>query len=250
MFPLIRISDTLVIPTYYLILSGAVCLALLWVSRRSVLFGLSRQRALDLSLIIMVSGFIGGRLFHVFYENYDFYLEDPTRVLYFWNGGFVFYGGALLSGLCAFIYLRATEPKDLKRYLDLFAAPLSFTYILGRIACFFAGCCYGRYCDLPWAINARHPTQLYAVFWEVGTLILVLAIEKTAIKDRFKPLKGTGSVFYLWILLHACGRLVMEAFRDDFRGPTLGLSISSWISVGLVALAVWLLSLNKEDQKH
>lgn len=238
------------IPTYYLILSAAVCLALLWVTRRSEILGLSRQRTLDLSLIVMVSGFIGGRLFHVFYENFDFYLEDPTRVLYFWNGGFVFYGGALLSGLCVFIYLRLTEPKFLKRYLDLFAAPLSLTYILGRIACFFAGCCYGRYCELPWAINARHPTQLYAVFWELGTLILLLAIEKTAIKDRVKPLKGAGSLFYLWILLHALGRLVMEAFRDDFRGPTLGLSISSWISVGIAALAILLLSLNKEDQEH
>lgn len=250
MFPLIRISDTLVIPTYYLILSAAVCVSLLWVSRRSQVFGLSRQRALDLSLLIMISGFLGGRLFHVFYENFDFYLESPVRVLYFWNGGFVFYGGALLSGLCAFIYLRITEPKYLKRYLDLFAAPLSLTYILGRIACFFAGCCFGRYCELPWAINARHPTQLYAVFWELGTLILLLAIEKTPRKERLAVFRKTGGIFYLWILLHAFGRLIMEAFRDDFRGPTLGLSISSWISVSLIVLATLLLSLNKDDLKH
>ncbi|AFY02970.1 prolipoprotein diacylglyceryl transferase [Bdellovibrio bacteriovorus] len=241
MFPFIPLSPTLNVPTYYLVLSLTVCLCLFWISLRADKFELSRKVALDLSLIIMVTGFIGGRLFHVFYENFEHYQEDFARIFYFWNGGFVFYGGAILAGLCSLLYMVFVARVQFEDYLDLFAPVLSFAYVLGRVACLLAGCCYGGTCDLPWAVNGLHPTQAYASLWELGVLFILLGTETTAHSLRPKLLKNPGSIFFLWMVLHGMGRLLMEAFRDDFRGPSLGLSISSWISLTIMALGLFLM---------
>lgn len=241
MFPAITISSNFSIPTYYLVLSLTVCLCLVWIVRRADTFKLSRKVTLDLSLIVMISGFIGGRLFHVFYENFDYYKDDPYRILEFWNGGFVFYGGALLAGLFSVLYLNLRAHVACEDYLDLFAPVMSFAYLVGRLACLLAGCCYGKTCDLPWAIAGRHPTQLYASLWELGGLLILLGCESIPKASRPRFLQSPGNIFYLWMVLHGAGRFLMESFREDFRGPELGLPISSWISLILVSVGIFLL---------
>lgn len=242
MYPLIPITKSVALPTYYFILSLTVCLGLVWLTRRAQRLHLSRKISLDLSLIVMMSGFLGGRLFHIFYEDFSYYREDPWRALQIWNGGFVFYGGALLAGCLSLIYLYLTDKKHLKNYLDLFAPVLSLSYMLGRFACLFAGCCYGRYCELPWSIAGRHPTQAYAAIWELGVLLILLGIEKTTPKThQINSFKKNGALFFLWMILHGAGRLLMEAYREDFRGPSFGLSISSWISLVIIFTGCFLL---------
>jgi phosphatidylglycerol:prolipoprotein diacylglycerol transferase len=78
--------------------------------------------------------------------------------------------------------------------------------------------------------------------FELGALILILGLEKVPYKDRRPQFLGRpGAVFYSWLIFHSIGRLIMEHYRDDFRGPSLGLSISSWISLTLIALAIYLM---------
>lgn len=235
MFPLIKLSSSVQVPTYYLIISCAVSLCLLWLHRRVNKSVLSHRVALDLSLIIMITGFVGGRLMHVFYESFDYYREDFNRIFYFWDGGFVFYGGAFLAAFFSLIFLKIKAPSKTLQYLDLFSPVTSLAYALGRIACLFAGCCYGRYCDLPWAIAGRHPTQAYATAWELLVVLLLVKIETTAFA------KTPGRVFFIWMILHGLGRMMMEYFRDDFRGPLVFLSISSWISLAVIATGLLLL---------
>lgn len=245
MFPVLPVSTSLSVPTYYLIISITVSICLVWVNRRAQQLQLSQKLTLDLGLIIMVAGFLGGRLLHVAFEDFAYYREQPFRILQFWQGGFVFYGGALLAGLSGYFFLRIKAKEDLKNYLDLLAPPLALAYALGRLGCLLAGCCYGKYCELPWSIAGRHPTQAYASLWEVGVLFILLGIEKAPLNSKkIEKLKQPGNLFFLWMLLHAFGRLLMEAYRDDFRGPTLGLSISSWISIAVAVSAAWLLKKN------
>lgn len=232
MYPFIKITSDLSVPTYYLVLSAAVCVGLWWSVRRADEFHLERRQVLDLSLLMMVMGFIGGRLLHVLYEEPQYYKDHPEQIIAFWNGGFVFYGGALLAGFSALFFAWKKDRPHVARYADLFAPVIALIYALGRGACLLAGCCYGRTCELPWAISGRHPTQAYASLWEIGGLLILLGLEKKS----WRP----GFIFSMWLILHGLGRLIMEAFRDDFRGPTLGLSISSWISVGVIGAGVFL----------
>ncbi|UOF00888.1 prolipoprotein diacylglyceryl transferase [Bdellovibrio reynosensis] len=248
MYPLIPLGPTLNIPTYYLVISLTICICLYWSTRRAFAYDLSKKLTLDLGLLIMVTGFIGGRLFHVLYEDIAYYRESMWRIFEFWNGGFVFYGGALLAGLCGYLFLRKKDSHRLPTYLDMLAPLLCFSYAAGRLACLLAGCCFGKYCELPWAISGRHPTQAYAALWELGVLFILLGIEK-GVRESGQPkiFKKSGSLFYLWMILHSLGRFIVESLRDDFRGPEFGISVSSWISA-VIFIYGWYLLLAKPRQ--
>ncbi len=244
MFPTVSISATLSIPTYFVLITIACIIALFWTQKRALKLDLSVKHALDLCLICFVSGFLGGRLFHIFYESPEYYIENPLKVFYFWEGGFVYYGGFISALICCLIFIKRIEPNEWKKYFDLAAPILSLAYIIGRSACFLAGCCYGRACELPWAVNGLHPTQLYAVFSELLVLGLLLSIEKHSLALQYKKPEQAlqdGDLFLFWTIGHSAGRIVMELFRDDFRGLIYYLSISTWISLAVLLTSLALL---------
>jgi phosphatidylglycerol:prolipoprotein diacylglycerol transferase len=220
----------LTLSTYFFVISVASTIACLWFLRRAQRMDLPRLTSIDITLVTLICGFIGARLLHVFYEEPEFYREQPWRVLQIWYGGFVFLGGVVGAGLGAYIFcLWKREAFFL--WADLAAPPIALGYALGRIACFFNGCCYGKHCELPWAVfmagDTRHPTQLYATAWE----FLVIGILLLRERQRRSP----GSLFALWLALHAVGRMMMEHFRDDPRGPVVGgFSLGTWMSIGLL----------------
>lgn len=242
MFPFIHITSDISIPTYYLVISLVAITCLFWIVRRADAQKLSRTISLDVSLIILVSAFLGSRLMHIIYEDFEYYWNAPLKIFYFWDGGFVFYGGAIAAAFLGILFLKKKVPTVTSAYLDLFAPVLSMAYAAGRIACLLAGCCYGRICNLPWALQGRHPAPLYASLWELGVVMMLLGIECVPQENRkITYFKKSGSLFFMWMIMHGLGRLMMESFRDDFRGPSLGLSISSWISWIVVALGSILL---------
>lgn len=77
-------------------------------------------------------------------------------------------------------------------------------------------------------------------------MVLLLWVEKKriAISPHTNPRptfinslsQKPGTLFGTWLFLHACGRLIMEHYREDFRGPELsGESLSTWVSLVLIA---------------
>jgi phosphatidylglycerol:prolipoprotein diacylglycerol transferase len=240
-FPYLDLPGGVRLPTYFLTVSLAFCLCLFWLVRRTDRRALSRNNGLDLSLVLMVFGMIGARLFHVIFEEPAYYWESPSRIFEIWYGGFVWYGGALLGTLGFWLFLRRRHlPAGV--WLDIFAPLCALGYGAGRLACVFAGCCYGRVCELPSGALVRYPTQIFAVAWELSVLLGLLWIESRR-RSMGPWLKRDGQLFVLWVIGHCLGRMIMEAFRGDPRGPTLlGLSISTWLSllVGLIAISVGL----------
>jgi phosphatidylglycerol:prolipoprotein diacylglycerol transferase len=225
---------------YYLLIGLDCIILLFWVIKRSKKMQLSVGNALDLTALLMLSAFIGARFFHVLYEEPNFYKENPQRVLQIWYGGFVFYGGFLGAVVSGILWLKYKK-LDLLTWMDFFAPMGAFAYAFGRLSCVMAGCCYGKEAkDLPWAIVnhtlndsiPRHPTQWYSIFWELMVLIILLLLEK-------KQFLKKGFLFFIWIFLHALGRIIMEAFRADPRGAfLLNLSIATWISILLILVSI------------
>jgi len=243
LYPIIYLAKGLEIPSFFLVISLVLSVSLLWIVRRGEYYNLPKRSILDLSLLLMVASFIGARLMHILYENLSYYIEDPVKIFYFWEGGFVYFGGMILALIATLFYLRSIKPAKPGLYFDAFAPVLSFAYGFGRIGCFLAGCCFGKECFLPWAIHQKHPTQLYALLWEVGAILILLGLEKKDYSKRLKFLNRPGDLFVLWLALHALGRLIMESFREDFRGEQiLGLSISSFLSLILLIVSLSLLS--------
>lgn len=248
MYPEIHLGGDIALPTYLVYLSLLYCFLIFYVYKRAQYLRKSVKTALDLALIMMVAGFIGGRLLHVIFEAPMYYKYDWTRLLYFWEGGFVFFGGLIAAFACCLLYMFLTHKKSFKKssleWMDFYAPVIALGYGLGRISCFLAGCCYGTSCDLPWAVNERHPVQLYMVFWELIVFGILIFIEK-------RKKLSLGKLFFFWMICHGLGRLIAEQFRDDFRGNFfLSLSISSWISLALILIGAAFLFNNKPKVKN
>ena len=246
MYPELRLTQDLVVPTYFLIISMACMTGTAWFLKRASLRHLERLTAIDLTLTCLVAGFLGARLLHVVFEDPEHYLAQPVDALKIWNGGFVFFGGLLAAAVAAFLFCRIRQ-EPFWYWADTAALPAAWGYAIGRLGCFFNGCCYGKLSALPWAIEVqgghRHPTQIYATVWELLVLFLLRWWEPR--------IKSSGVLFNLWLLGHSGGRLAMELFRDDPRGPWLrGLPLGTWISLALILFASGQLALHFAEKRH
>ncbi len=247
----------LLIPIYFLDISFAFIISMIWLVRRADARGLSRNRALDACLVLMTTGFVGSRVFHILVEEPAYYWARPSLVFDIWSGGFVWYGGALLGAATTVLFLR-WKREDLGVWLDLFAPVCALGYAVGRVACVLAGCCYGRVVRLPAFLGGelvRHPTQTYAVISELMALTLLLYFERLQTQRRgsewfLRLVREPGQIFFIWLCLHAIGRIFMEQFRDDPRGPELfGQSVSTWLSLGLLLSSLSLLILRSRRRE-
>jgi phosphatidylglycerol:prolipoprotein diacylglycerol transferase len=132
----------------------------------------------------------------------------------------------------------------------VFAPGIALGHVIGRFGCLFAGCCYGKPTGLPWGITFTdpfaaanvgtplgvplHPTQLYEAGAEFLILMTLLGTER---KGRPFP----GRTFWLYILLYAVSRFIIEFFRGDPRGAVGTFSTSQFISILLVPLSIVML---------
>ena len=145
----------------------------------------------------------------------------------FRDAGFTYYGG-LLGGAAAFLLgSRHWLSRDqLLRSLNCAIVPLLVAHGIGRVGCFFAGCCYGRLVGE----HFRHPTQLYE-----ATFLLLLAAVAAHVQHRHF-LSGLR----LYLFAYPTFRFAIEFLRADDRGSLYSLSTSQWISLGLLSFtAVW-----------
>ncbi len=165
------------------------------------------------------------------------------------RSGGVFYGGLIAAVVVALWYLRHYR-MPMWTVTDVFAPGIALGHVVGRMGCFFAGCCFGRPTGVAWAITfhdtfaARnvgtplnvpvHPTQLYEASAELLILGLLLASER---QGRQFP----GRTFWLYMFLYGVSRFVIEFYRGDERGMIGMLSTSQFVSVILVPLAIVML---------
>lgn len=238
MDPLLRLANgQILIPQFWIFWNLALCAGLIFYFQRIRKLRLDFKVSWNLAWVILVGGILGARALHVLYEEPVYYFNSPSQILSIWNGGLVFYGGLLGAALTGLSYL-AYKKLPWKIWLDALIPALSLGYIIGRLGCFVNGCCYGRFCSLPWAVNGRHPTQLYAVLAESILLASLLFWEKNS-KVRFP-----GRLLSIWLITHSLTRITIEQWRDDPRGQFfLDLSISSWMSLFLFFWGIILLAL-------
>ncbi|MFH1790654.1 MAG: prolipoprotein diacylglyceryl transferase family protein, partial [Candidatus Omnitrophota bacterium] len=192
MHPIICSFGPVYIYSYGVMVAVAFGVAYFLIWRNAGRFGVDRVRACDLLVYVMISGIAGARLFHVM-VNAGFYLKHPFEIFMLTRGGLAFYGG--LAAACAFtlFYVRRFS-LPLWTVADLFAPYIALGQAIGRIGCYFNGCCYGGYCPeghygimLPGEEIARYPVQLYASI----ALVLIYCVL------RFMQEKGIlrGSLF-------------------------------------------------------
>lgn len=212
--------------------------------------GIDSARIVDLGIVALLAGFVGAKL-ALYVIDARYYAAHPVEILRNLRSAGVFYGGFALASVAAWVYVRRHR-LPLGKVADLTTAPLALGQAIGRIGCLMAGCCYGKACDLPWAVTFSnpaafqltgvplgiplHPTQVYHALAD----FLILAITLYFLKHR----RYEGQVFWIYVLLYAALRFIVEIFRGDAaRGLVLGgaLSTSQLIAMPAAFLAAFML---------
>lgn len=218
-------------------------LAAIWFTNRNARFhGIKASDVSDLFFVILVSGIIGGRLLYVII-NFEDFKASPLDIFKLWNGGLVFFGGFITAVAASVVTLKIKQLPFLKT-ADIVAPGAALGHGIGRLGCFFAGCCYGRQCDLPIAVQFSdpnslaplhvplHPTQLYMVLANLTLFFILVFLQR---RKRFH-----GMIFLSYIILYSVFRFIIEFFRGDFRGDFFFefLSVSQGIGILAVLIAV------------
>ena len=253
MFPVLTIVWGVKLYTYGLFLALGFWAAVTVAKAEGRRYGVAPERITDLFLVALISALAGSRLFYAATAP-EIFLADPMELLRIWKGGLVFYGGFLMAVLACFVYTRIKEMPP-GQTADIVAPALAAGQAVGRLGCFFAGCCYGKPSHLPWAVTfthpetlaprgiALHPTQLY----HAGANLIIFLV-------LWRLRKGNpvaGRLFLLYVLLYGVTRAFLETFRGDDRGPViLGVfSVSQVIGISAAALALaGILILNRQRE--
>jgi phosphatidylglycerol:prolipoprotein diacylglycerol transferase len=247
MWPIIFKTGPFSLHTYGALVAAGFLAAYGWMVRLAKTKNISSDTILDFTWILLISGLIGARLLFVAF-NWDYYSQAPVEILFLWQGGLVFYGGLILATIAGALWVRR---RGLSAALmaDIAAPSLALGHAFGRLGCFAAGCCYGKPCDLPWAVTFSHaeslgprgvplhPSQLY----EAGLNFLLFFILNAY--ARKTDSLGTGRVAALYVFSYSLIRLAVEFTRGDERGPVfLTLTATQWIVVAIFAAAAgWII---------
>jgi phosphatidylglycerol:prolipoprotein diacylglycerol transferase len=238
----------LTVYTYGVLLAASYLLGLRLAMWRAKRWGLDPSRVLDLGIYIIIAALVGAKLLLIV-TDYDQFRGSWQDLLSVARSGGVFYGGLILAVAVAFWYI-AKHRMPFWTTCDVFAPGIALGHVTGRLGCLAAGCCYGRPTDVPWAIVfdnplaaanvgtplgvPLHPTQIYEAGAELLILIFILSTER-------RGRQFAGRTFWLYILLYAISRFVIEMYRGDPRGEVLGFSTSQFISLVLGPLSLIML---------
>lgn len=225
---------------YGTMMAIGIIAALILLNYRRKQKGYDEDSILNMSIITILSGILGGKLLFVITEFKNIW-NDPSILKDFGNG-FVIYGAIIGGALAIIFYCKKKTWKTLK-ILDMVAPTVVLAQGFGRIGCFLAGCCYGAATKLSIGVKFKedslapsgvylHPTQLYSSAFDFLLAIFLLWYDKKERKD--------GRVFAMYMLIYSVGRFAIEFLRNDPRGKVGILSTSQFIAIIVVVGAITL----------
>jgi phosphatidylglycerol:prolipoprotein diacylglycerol transferase len=255
---------------WYGVMMAAAFLAGLWTAtRRARLANIHGEVIADVTLWLMAGSIIGARIVYVTtYWKQEFTDQPFSEVFMIQHGGLVYYGGLIGAAVASMIYL-SWKKLPVWKIADILAPSIALGSFFGRAGCLLNGCCYGRPCNLPWAIQFPngsaawdqqfheglvaagapslpvHPTEIYD-----GLLNLILYV---FLAWLFRRRKFDGQIFSTYLIVYALFRSISEYFRGDY--PTdhvhAGLTSAQLVSIPIFVAGLALAAvLSRREQKR
>lgn len=235
--------------SYGVLLAAAYLAGLQMAVVRARRAGLDAAKVMDFGIYLIIAALIGAKLMLVVVD-FSYFRQNPRELLSLARAGGVFYGG-LIAAVLVGIWLVRKYQLHIWTVGDLMAPGIALGHVIGRVGCLLAGCCYGRPTSVPWAITFNnpaaalnvgtplaiplHPTQIYDAGAELLILLFLLATER-------KGHKFAGRTFWLYLVLYAISRFIIEFYRGDDRGMAFNvLSTSQVVSAAIVPLGLFML---------
>jgi len=252
-------------------LAAALCLAILFKLNKSSTFqqGLSAHQFLvrdgkvldkqkkemqshlgNLFFYLIIFGLIGGRLWHVVFYNFSYFLENPLAVFKIWQGGLAISGAIIAGIITVYAYCRK-HCLPFWHYADLLALVLPLGQAIGRLGNYFNQELFGAPCNFSWCIPIEAANRLpeylqdqyfHPVFLYEALLNLLLFAILWLIFKRGRLLKAQGQegiLTFVYLLGYSLIRFFMEFLRLDVANTwLLGLKWTQWLVLGVMIIAL------------
>lgn len=207
----------------------------------------------DLLLIVFPLSILGARLYYVIFSAESFSFIEFWQI---WNGGLAIYGG-IIGGFLGLVLYSVIKKINLFKITDAVAVGLIIAQGIGRIGCYFGGCCYGIEVtnpELMWfpfsvLIDGvwHYSTFFYEAIWNfIGFVLLFIVYNKT---------ERNGLTTGIYLSFYGLGRFFIEGLRGDSL-YIFSLKVSQVLSVILFATGIIIAVMsfvqrkgNKNEQK-
>lgn len=219
-FPILLHYRSFILPTYgFLVVLGmgvGVCVGMHYARRD----GIEREKVWNFVGLGVLSGIVVPKLLFVI-DNWYFYSSHPRAILDLQAGGIWSVSLVIAVLVCLWYMLRSGMP--VLKTADVAAPGIAVGHGVGRLACFAAGCCWGKPTTLPWGVTFRnplaaqlggaplgialHPTQLYEVALELANFLLLVWLLGRKHFD--------GQVAGTYLFVYGFGRYFLEFLRND-----------------------------------
>lgn len=179
----------------------------------------SQEWGLTLVTLVIVSALLGGRLYYVLFE-WQKFVQEPLMLLNFRSGGLSYFGALLGAWFAVKGYCRRKngdflQSSDVLCFGAVAAAPFVWS------GCAFVREPLGKVYDGVFSVRigaeyfqreteteyvSMHPVAIYGIVLS----ILVFAILCVVMRKK----KQSGTVFTVYLALHAVEMFVLECFRE------------------------------------
>ena len=222
--------------------------------------GLNPDVVWDVLFWVVVAGIVGARIWHILTPppsmvaqgiTTKWYLMHPLDMINIRNGGLGIPGAIIGGALALWIYCRNKKLPFLT-WLDVMAPGVALVPAIGRWGNFFNQELYGKPTNLPWKIyiDPLHrvagyqnydyftPLFLYESLWTLLNMAVLLWLGR-----RFEKWLKPGDLFFIYAILYAIGRFLLEFLRLD-ASQVAGINFNQTFMVIVAVVSVVAFFLN------
>ncbi len=211
--------------------------------------GLTSDNIFMLALFVFPFAILGARAYYCIFSG-----ESYTFVQFFnlADGGLAVYG-SIIGGILGGVLYSLIFKKNFWQLLDVVVAGLALGQAIGRIGCFFGGCCYGEAVTnpalqfFPFSVvvdgDWRYATFFYESLWNLIGCVLLLIL--------FKRLSKNASLSACYLIWYGIGRCLIEGIRgDSLYIANTGIRVSQLLSMLIAVLGIIILAINIYKRKN
>ena len=224
--------------TYYgFLIAVGMALGVFVACKNAKFRGFKSDDIIILACYVLPLAVIGAKLYYLTFSGQPFSFWDIFKI---WEAGLAIYGG-VIGGVLGLVIYCLIHKKNILDMCDIAAPSLILGQAIGRIGCYFAGCCYGIEVTDPsltwfplstfvhggWHLS----TFFYESIWDFATfLLLILLLRKNKVRQR-------GTIVALYFIVYGTGRAWIEALRGDslYLGA---IKVSQLLSILLIVLGI------------
>lgn len=223
---------------FFVALGMLVTFGVLWFRYR----GKEREMVLDIALWMVVSGFLGARLFHILFYEPRYYLSYLGDIFAVWHGGASSFGGIVGAGIgfFLFVYLKKIPKSSWISFADSISSAALFGWLVGRVGCVMihdhlSGPCSGCFLSMKMSDGT---TRLDMALLEIIGLLPLAILFFIVRKKILRPGWYTSALFIYYGII----RFVLDFWRaTDIVGADvryLGLTPAQYFAIILVLMGI------------